>query len=534
MPLIVKRLEGVGNVAYEDSVGAVTVDPVWAEIDATNEKVAFRFTDIEIPLGAKIHQAFVRLYGRGDGNVDVYGLVRVGHGDIPSFTAAPNDISNRPYFISGATLEGSTGGAASPFGIEFENGLTRLVSNSTEWKNTVMVRIDYNTNPYGTFSTDMQFFCFTAFAFHRPELHILWEPGSQHDDNAEVFIFNRDGALIEQVTPELMPVSWKLNQYGKATFRLGKEDQKLIGSTFEFGNRVFIRFGNGLPLWGGVLEPPRRWTRHHVEFTAYSAEYLLSQRVTPKTLSYRDASGGEIFEALIRGADLTADLDIVIGDVWGGGDKHSPTYHYLNVYNTITESIIGRLEPSSDWDITPEIVNNRLIFVANYYEFKGERKDAVLFQEGWNISSSPEPRLIEQGPIVNSWALAGADISGETLNSWGESRITAEDSDQDSINQYGLRSSAEVNPGITIQSTLDTGVASRLSTSKRPYNIYEFSVINKDPALYQDTRIGDIVRLTMPGYGFSGTNTYIRIQGMEYNPRTKAVSIIARDLEDIP
>lgn len=535
MKLEVLRLQSGNNIAFESETGVMTLEPTTIHIDTNGQKAGFRFDGVNIPQGSEIHQAFIRLYGDGDTYTDVYSLMYVNHTDTGVYTTAVNDITNRANYLSGSTLAGSTGGDGAPFGVTFERGLQRQISNSDTWSygGVVMVRMDWAQEAGSGFSSDTQFHGFAATEALRPELHILWEDGSQHENDAEVFIFDRAGNLIEQVVPELQPVSWKLNKYGKAIFRLGKEDVKLVQSTFTFGNRVLIRFANGLPIWGGVLETPRVWSRHHVEFTAYSAEYLLTQRVTGKTSSYVSATAGDIFRGLITEADKVADLDIFFGDIWNGGQLHTVSYHYNNVYNLINESVITRLEPDSDWDIVPEIVNNKLQFRANFYETKGQRLDGVLFQEGHNIATTPEPRLMEQGPIVNSWDLAGADISGETIDSWGDSRITSNAFDQPSINTYGFRSSAVVNPGIVLQATLDRNAVANLSNSKEPYNVYEFSVINKAPGLYADFRIGDEPRLSMPGYGFRGTNTYIRVLGMEYNPATRILSTIVRDKEDI-
>src|SRR4030042_6489085 len=89
---------------------------------------------------------------------------------------------------------------------------------------------------------------------------------------ARVLVAERVGRILGGREPELGPVSWRLNDVGRLTMRLARADPKATEDNLRFGNRILVEFDNGLPNWGGIIDPPRHWDGLHIGARAYSAE----------------------------------------------------------------------------------------------------------------------------------------------------------------------------------------------------------------------------------------------------------------------
>ena len=66
------------------------------------------------------------------------------------------------------------------------------------------------------------------------------------------------GRIIGELSPEIGPISWRLNEVGRAEFSVARTDDKATEDTLGFGNRIAFQFENGLPDWAGVIDPPPR------------------------------------------------------------------------------------------------------------------------------------------------------------------------------------------------------------------------------------------------------------------------------------
>ena len=176
---------------------------------------------------------------------------------------------------------------------------------------------------------------------------------------------------------------------------------------------------------------------------------------------------------------------------------------------------------TSDFDFIPSESGGRIIFTARFYESKGVDKTQWSLTQGTNLTSV---KLIEQGPIVNSW-----DLAGEGTN-WGSERLTANDQNTDSIGLYGLRQGAKVYADVSIQGTLDDHAANLLDDSEDPYNIFELEVADKKPAKFADYDLGDTITLVAPDYGFGGTKTTVRILDRSYDPASGLCDLVVQEI----
>jgi hypothetical protein len=336
---------------------------------------------------------------------------------------------------------------------------------------------------------------------------------------ARVLVADRVGKILAEIEPELGPVSWRLNGVGKLGFSLSRTDPKATEDNLRFGNRILVQFDNGLPNWGGVIDPPRNWDGLHVEVTAYSGEYLLGLRQTDRGRYFSNATVGYIFEKLILEANAVFATGIMFGSAWTGGELHSPELHFKNLLAFIQDSLCGRLE-SADIAIVAGEIAGSITFTAYLWERRGMDKPGVVLMEGHNLASV---KLNEQGPIVNSWDLAG---EGTT---WGEDRLASHEEDAESIAEYGFRQDSAVYSDTSEQGTLDATAQNLLAESAQPHNVLTLEAVDLAPAAFAAYDVGDGVRVMLHSYGFGGYDHVVRVLTREYDPAGGTCDLVTNE-----
>ena len=111
----------------------------------------------------------------------------------------------------------------------------------------------------------------------------------------ELKVASRSGRILAELKANIRSISWRLNKVGKVEFEVSTLDPKAAETNLRYGNRVLFEFENGLPNWGGVIEPPRTWDRGVIKVTALSGEQLFKFRTTDKGRYFTNASVGAIF-----------------------------------------------------------------------------------------------------------------------------------------------------------------------------------------------------------------------------------------------
>lgn len=329
------------------------------------------------------------------------------------------------------------------------------------------------------------------------------------------------GRLLEEIEPDIKLVSWRLSDVGQARITMARTDDKATAGNLAFGNRLLLEFSNGLPDWGGVIDPPREWEPAGIGVNAYSGEYVLGLRRTSQGRYFSNQTVGEIFTAIINEANVSEDTGLRLGNVWGGGDLHSPEYHLDNLLETVRDSICGRLE-TAEFVCIPFVEAGLVHFRAQLYQQRGRNlAGSVALLEGHNIINL---KYVQQGPLVNDWLLAGAGTS------WAldGDRPFAAAQDADSRARYGLRQDANVYPNISQPETLQNTADGLLGETAAPHDIFELEVVDLAPAEFGDYDVGDTVRLIAPSYGFDGIDRNIRITGREFTPATGLCRLVVR------
>lgn len=334
-----------------------------------------------------------------------------------------------------------------------------------------------------------------------------------------VLVGNQGGTIIAELEPDLGPVSWRLNEVGRASFEISRRDTKATAEILRFGNRILIEFGNGLPNWGGVIDPPRDWQNNKIVVNCYSGEHLLGFRTTDKGRYFSGQNVGYIFRSVIEEANTVNPTGVVAGNVWDGGDGHYPDYHYKNLLEIVRESICGRLS-SADFDVTAVEAAGKIVMYANLYARKGVDRAGVALVEDANLAPV---RFTEQGEIVNAYYLAGEGTS------WGNERLTSEVNDADSISLYGLREKGLVYSDVSVQATLDANGANLLAESKDAHNMMDLTAYNQEPGLFANYDVGDGVQVRLHSAGFGGFEGMVRVMAREYDPGAGTCRLVVRE-----
>jgi hypothetical protein len=322
-----------------------------------------------------------------------------------------------------------------------------------------------------------------------------------------VRIYNKTGAQLAEVQPEIRSVAWRFNAVGRADFTLPKSDPKCIPANLALGNRVYIEFENGLPDWGGVIDVPRKRSSDSVDITAHSGEHILGWRVTGKNVTYTEQVPGYIYRALIQQANVTYPTTIDIGDIETGTATRSEEYHHHGLLKRVKE--LSR-KSGQDFSVTPRLESGVLRFRAHWYLSRGSDKTgAVWLIDGENVT---DVRLEEQGRVANRVLQIGA---GQT---WGDGRLVEEAQDLDSRAAYDYRESAET-ANQTDTTTLQASAESILDEMKDPRYKFNAVAVNLKPALFASYDLGDTVTLhahqQYPDWAYEGT---VRVMGREWRP----------------
>lgn len=336
---------------------------------------------------------------------------------------------------------------------------------------------------------------------------------------ARVTVADHRGTNLAELTADLRYVSWRISKIGKAQFSMSPKDPKATLDNLRFGNRILIQFDNGLPNWVGVLDPPRSWGPGEIVVTAYSAEKLLRNRLTAKTKVFSGITAGEMFKALITDMNSVENTGIVHGDIWAGGTALSIEFHYDEVLDILQEYLAPG-EHGSDFDITGDEINGKIVISANFYEQKGKSRVDTALVEGANIETAS---LVEEGPIINAQIAVGKG------SDWGNDRLVSRQESQLSRGEFALREGVTIYSSETLQTTLDARAADALLDTLSPFNAYEVEALDEDPGEFRVYGVGDYVTLSLPSYGFGGTDTVVRVLAREYRPSEERCTLILQE-----
>ena len=330
-------------------------------------------------------------------------------------------------------------------------------------------------------------------------------------------VADASGRVLTEINPAVQRVSWRWNGMGAVAFTMALTDPKLIPEYFIEGNKVLLSFDNGWPDWGGVLTGARDRSGAGVTFEAYSGEWLMAMRRTPRSRYFANAQVGAILSALVGEANVTYPTGLKLGSIWQGGQAHSPEYHRKTLYDVVAESLTGNLSAGA-FDVTPALENGTIQFYVNLYEHKGSNKANIALVQNRNISGI---RYREIDEAVNVWHMAGEG------DGWTDSaRVYATVIDSDSVGRHGMREGSEVRSGVIYQSTLDETANKRLGETAWPTRVLGLTVTDNPPGRFGDYGVGDSVTCRLYSYGFNGVDGLFEVRAREFFPDNGTADLV--------
>ena len=343
-----------------------------------------------------------------------------------------------------------------------------------------------------------------------------------------IIICARDGTQLAEFNGTARR-SWILNDHGQAEITIPKNDPKITESLLRYNNRIVL-ISDNVPLWGGVIYTPRRWTDSAIIITAYSAEYLLKFRGSMDRAELNipsDTTPAVILGLLVAAIQREETLGINIGNITNaqfhsGASLGNRQLAYDAIQDTIslvdTAGSAGRAS-NMEWDILPIFdINNRLQFSFNVYVNRGVFHDFYL-EDGHNIEAS-DTLMQEQGDLYNRvriWATAehaGASWDQETVRNSAASRAL-----------YGLlefEGSGSIASGGEPSFAAGNLAAGKLLSKVRfPRKTFALAAINVNNT-FSRLDVGNRLRIRLAKYGFLpgggiGTDTIGRIVSMAYS-----------------
>jgi len=331
----------------------------------------------------------------------------------------------------------------------------------------------------------------------------------------QILLGDLDGKVLAELTADVGPVSWQLNKPGKMKLTLPKP------IPFKIGYRILVRFDNGLPDWGGTVELPWTETPGTIEATCLGIENALLYRRTRKNRNFYSAPVGAIFQALILEAQTYQSLGINLGHVWNGGGAHSPRYHFKPVLDVLQKSICAM--EACDFALIPKLTGGKITFTGELYFQRGVDKTSSVVLLEDNLS---DVVMKWNGSLVNNFAAVG---NGST---WGNERPVSIQEDSASVNEYGLREDSGAYTGVTYSTTLETHAKTILKQRAFPRRKVSFDAANLAPSSFSSYDIGDIVRLSLPSFGYDAP---VRLLAREFDPGTGKCSLVVEEpTESVP
>ena len=339
--------------------------------------------------------------------------------------------------------------------------------------------------------------------------------------SSKITVFDFAGNYLAELDKVPTVRSWVRDDQGRCTFPISTSSKQCTERNLRYGNLLLIQHipsvddtgatHGQLPDWVGFISVPRIWSVGVVQVTAYTMEGLLAYR----GMKQRTINGmpGDLFKILIENVRA-------LGNYYDGGT----IIHRGSVYVAglpIQEVIIGSAydhiksiqtkSNGQDWNITNTIVNNKLMFWANWYKKIGQATNLIL--QDSNCRADPNsPLLTENGPIYNA-------VYGQSSTQ----NLSPTDSEHDdvSMDKYGILHTIQIfaakdrNPAAVTAAT-----KSFLAAHKEPSYVATPAALDRG-LTFSSLNIGNILNYSTLAAGFTSTglgfNAQFSITSMEYD-----------------
>lgn len=329
--------------------------------------------------------------------------------------------------------------------------------------------------------------------------------------------FDRQGNLLDEY-PGSFSRAWKLSAVSECNFTIHVNDPHFTKRNFTTGNFLAIYHDGGLKPWVGNLDLPQKWGSKLVKIKAFSAENIFNRRTGPVAILpyFETGPGGTVYKKLVKLANEQEDALLTVGDVYLNDSKNVGTE--ISPATSLMTNLLQILKTSrEDYDITPQVINNKLVLLANWYKRRGQ-----TINDGLNDSNCKiiDDALTVKGPIWNQ--VFGYDGSGETTTSY-----TARD--EASIKEHGLFAKPlSVSSG---DQAVVTATAEReVLTYAWPKNLFAATVTYNKATIQKLIDLGNQLPFENADAGFGaggrvGVDAWVRIFGIAYSDGDSEVTL---------
>lgn len=342
---------------------------------------------------------------------------------------------------------------------------------------------------------------------------------------SRIQIFDHFMKPLAEINAATTPRSWVLNEIGRCEFSMSTSDPACTEKNLQYGNLILITHvptqdaaanTNGrLPVWVGMILPPRTWDYGILHAVAYSAESVFSFRAMPH-LSLKGYPKEMFYEIIKHTTDYANNIIIhpgIVDDVpvtLGEELRLSAFDHIRSIAKNA----------GMDFDVTSQLDQyGNLELFANLYQHKGQDTSLELSNLNSELSS---PLLTEQGVPANH-------VIGYAQASTKASRFQGVGRNQEAINDYGSLQANIVFMGQKDSGGVTVAAQTLAATRGRPVKMMKRIALDREDTFsFLDT--GNIVKIKEADAGFSpsggfGFDARVRILSMEYNDLSNKTSL---------
>jgi hypothetical protein len=328
-----------------------------------------------------------------------------------------------------------------------------------------------------------------------------------------IYVANLSGMLLGELVGTLQSVSWEGDGYGSATLICPPEFLAQTPWLFQYGNRVMIEFDNGLPAWGGFIDPPREISDTQLVVQMYEGGAILDRRETDGPLSYSGSLAKTASAILTDVVGRVPNLGIRPGYRSNDGRLLDVAFGTRKLLSRVAEQLRQR-DPKMHWLVKPEWENRRIVFdLVTYYECLRDDVNRVVLAEGHNFASQSS---LEQGPIINEFRVTPTETGD-----------AAQDRDEQSVGVHGLRQLS-----VTLPSALETNLLAQaqqhaegqVEAYSQPRLRTIGTALDASPALFRDYGVGTRLTLEMVQEGMSVREA--TVMTVEYVPGTGTATLV--------
>lgn len=341
-------------------------------------------------------------------------------------------------------------------------------------------------------------------------------------------VTDENGEFIGRLSGAPGPVSWRADTYGQMPLDMSPVTAAERRELVEYGNRVVVRFDNGLPPWLGVLDPPRDDLPGRAGLTLYGLEYALGWELTGRYDAYSSELDRNTPDYILSRLAIGNRLGITPFTVASDEKAVDVTFSYDDLLTAATK--LRDLNERFHWFISQIGVSGWSPGLWMYYGWRRDRRDQARLVEGHNLVNVER---FQQGPIVNDVTVAAGN---DDPADWSTYPLVYR---QARPSRYGQRERFVPLPDVLIdldESALppDRQVRGRLAARAdaeyeryaHPRTRFRGQCVNRPPSPFGSYGLGDLITVQLSGYGRRRVEQAVTVVGMEFDPASGLLTVV--------